>query len=509
VSLALDIRKLVKTHGSTVALREASVEIEAGSAHAIVGENGAGKSTLVKILAGLVRPDEGEVFFHGEELALSRPEDALGHGISTAFQELSLVPDLTVAQNMFLPTPPARGNVLVSERAARHDAARVLEEWEVSDIDVQAPVRELSLANKQKVEIVRALSRPHRLLILDEPTSALGQVDVEWLFRQGRRVQQERGVTVIFVSHRLSEVRSLCDSVTVLRNGARAGVAKSAETSDATIIQMMIGESLVELYPPPPEALPQRREDALTGRALVSGDRLRGVSFDLRWGEILGVAGLQEHGQRDFFLTLFGATRLDAGEIRVGGKPVKLRSPRDAIRAGLGISLVPEERSTEGAFLRLTGRANVTMPSLRRFSTLGWISGRKERRAVLEALRRLDISERALVEPVEAFSGGNQQKIVIAKWLVADSRILLMYDPTRGVDVRTKSEIFHLMRDFAEDGGAVLYYSTDLDEIVNLCDRAIVFYRGRIAAQLTRDALSSENLLTSVLGGTLRPVAAT
>jgi ribose transport system ATP-binding protein len=247
----------------------------------------------------------------------------------------------------------------------------------------------------------------------------------------------------------------------------------------------------------------------MAGRALVSGDRLRGVSFDLRWGEILGVAGLQEHGQRDFFMTLFGAKRLDAGQIVLGGRPIRLRSPRDAIRAGLGISLVPEERATEGAFLRLTGRANMTMPSLRRFSTLGWISARKERRAVLEALERLGISERALVEPVEAFSGGNQQKIVIAKWLVADSRILLMYDPTRGVDVRTKSEIFHLMRDFAEGGGAVLYYSTDLDEIVNLCDRAIVFYRGRIAAELSREALSSENLLTAVLGGTLQSAAAT
>jgi ribose transport system ATP-binding protein len=506
VSAALDIRRLVKRYGSTVALAEASVEIEAGSAHAIVGENGAGKSTLVKILAGLVQPDSGSVSFYGEPLAFTRPEDALDKGISTAFQELSLVPDLTVAQNMFLPKSPLRRGLL-SERVARRDAAHILERWEVPGIDVQTPVRELSLANKQKVEIVRALSRPHRLLILDEPTSALGRGDVEWLFRQGRRVQEESGVTVIFVSHRLSEVRSLCDSITVLRNGARAGVAKSAETSDSQIIQMMIGESLVELYPPPPP-LPgiEERGDALTGRELVSGDRLRGVSFRLRWGEILGVAGLQEHGQRDFFMTLFGAKRLDAGQISVGGVPVRLRSPRDAIRAGLGISLVPEERATEGAFLRMSGRGNVTMPSLRRFATLGWINTAKERRAVLGVLARLNISDRALIEPVEAFSGGNQQKIVIAKWLVADSKILLMYDPTRGVDVRTKSEIFHLMREFADAGGAVLYYSTDLDEVVNLCNRAIVFYRGRIAAELERSELSSQRLLTAVLGGTPEPV---
>jgi ribose transport system ATP-binding protein len=504
-SLALNIHDLTKRFGSTVALDGAAPEIARGSVHAVIGENGAGKSTLVKILAGLVQPDQGTVALYGEELQLTRPRDAMEAGVATAFQELSLVPVLSVADNLALPTKPRGPLGGVSNRRTRADARRKLADWEVEDIDPRAPVESLSLSAKQKVEIVSAMSREPRVLILDEPTSALGRADVQWLFRQVARLR-EKGTTVIFVSHRLPEVRELCDSLTVLRNGRRAGSSPNMDVSDDEIIQMMIGQSLAKTFPARP-AQGTAGKVALDVQGLTAGN-VKGATFELHTGEVLGVAGLQDHGQRDLFRALFGAHRIEAGNVSVDGQPIQLRSPRDAIGAGMGISLVPEERAIEGALLTMSGRANVTLPSLRHFTTLGWVNRKKEAGAVRKVLDELQIPQRAMYEPVEAFSGGNQQKIVIAKWLLADARVLLLYDPTRGVDIKTKTEIYHLIRRFADDGGAVLFYSTDLDEIVNLCDRAMVCYRGRLSQPIPGSETDNERLLAMVLGGRLPTEAA-
>jgi ribose transport system ATP-binding protein len=502
---ALEISGLVKRYGSTVALDGADLDIQPGSVHAVIGENGAGKSTLVKILSGLVRPDAGVLRFHGQDLDLRSPRDAAVAGIATAFQELSLLPHLSVADNLALPRKPRGRLGLVANGTARASARRRLEHWEVSDIDVRAPVGSLPLAAKQKVEIVGALSGDPRLVILDEPTSALGQSDVEWLMRQVGRLR-EAGTTVIFVSHRMPEVRAMCDALTVLRGGRRSGHSTSMTLSDAEIIRMMIGESLAEVFPPRP-APPAERRVALSVRGLRSG-RLRSATFDLHHGEILGVAGLQDHGQRELFRAMFGADRIEDGHVELDGERLRLRSPRDAIRAGMGISLVPEERAVEGALLTMSGRANLTLPTINRFTTLGWIRRKDEAKAVQEVLERLRISPRALYEPVEAFSGGNQQKIVIGKWLLAESKVLLLFDPTRGVDIRTKSEIYRLTRAFADEGGCVLYYSTDLDETVHLADRVVVCYRGEVSTPFTADELDSETLLHAMLGGARDGVAA-
>ncbi|MEA2443764.1 MAG: ribose transport system ATP-binding protein [Thermoleophilales bacterium] len=496
MATALRISGLEKRYGSTVALAGADLEIEQGSVHAVIGENGAGKSTLVKVLAGLVRPDAGSLELLGEAIELRRPGQALDAGIATAFQELSLVPGLSVADNLALPDKPRSRAGFVSHAAARAQARRKLADWDISHVNPRSPVSSLSLAGRQQVEIVNALSRSPKLLILDEPTSALGRAEVEWLFAQVATLR-ELGTTVIFVSHRLAEVREICDSLTVLRSGRRAGQSPNMDVSDDEIIQMMIGESLSKVFPPKHEQL---GPVALGVKGIASGS-LRSATFDLHEGEVLGVAGLQDHGQRDLFRALFGAQRLTAGSIELAGERVNLRSPRDAIRAGMGISLVPEDRAREGALLTMPGRANLTLPSLSRFTTAGWVNRKKEAEAVREVLERLRISERALFEPVEAFSGGNQQKIVIGKWLLADAKVLLLYDPTRGVDIKTKTEIFRLVRDFVADGGSVLLYSTDLDEIVNLCTSALVCYRGVVSEPLEGAGLTNAALLGAMLGG--------
>lgn len=501
---ALRIRGLRKAFGSTVALDGADLEVPAGAVHAVIGENGAGKSTLVKVLSGIVRPDGGTIELDGKPVELDTPRHAREAGIATAFQELSLVPDLSVAENLSLPDQPRTRLGTVSGRATRARARAMLERWGAGHIDVRAPAGSLSLSAKQQVEIVGALAREPKLLILDEPTSALGHSEVEWLFHQVARLR-ESGTTVIFVSHRLAEVRELCGSLTVLRNGRRAGTSPDMSLGDDEIIRLMIGESLARVFPDRPPA-PEDPRPVLAARGIAAG-QLRNATLELHRGEILGIAGLQDHGQRQLFRALFGAERLEAGRIELDGKAVNLRSPRAAIRAGIGISLVPEERATEGALLAMQGRANMTLPVLDKFTTLGWVNRRREGRAVSEVLERLGISERAMVEPVEAFSGGNQQKIVIGKWLLADARVLLLYDPTRGVDIKTKTEIYRLIVDFASGGGSVLLYSTDLDELVNLCHRAHVCYRGTTGPAFEGERLNNEALLTAMLGGEL-PVEA-
>jgi ribose transport system ATP-binding protein len=496
---ALRIRGLHKAYGSTVALDGADLEVPAGAVHAVIGENGAGKSTLVKVLSGLVKPDGGVVELDGEPVELDSPGRSRQAGIAAAFQELSLAPDLTVADNLCLPDKPRGRFGTVSGRATRVRARTALERWEAGHIDVRVPAASLSLSAKQQVEIVGALARQPRLLILDEPTSALGRSEVEWLFRQVARLR-ETGATVIFVSHRLAEVRELCDSVTVLRNGRRAGSSPDMSLADEEIIRLMIGESLARIFPERP---PSHGSDVVLAAHDLASGPLRRADLELHRGEILGVAGLQDHGQRQLFRALFGAERIEAGAVELDGVPVHLRSPRDAIRAGIGISLVPEDRATEGALLTMQGRANLTLPILDRFTTLGWVNRERERRAVREVLEKLDISERALVEPVEAFSGGNQQKIVIGKWLLADAHVLLLYDPTRGVDIKTKTEIYRLITDFAAEGRSVLFYSTDLEELVNLCHRVHVCYRGETGLPFEGERLDTERLLAAMLGGAL------
>lgn len=496
---AIAVENVTKAFGATVALDGASFRAASGEVHALLGENGAGKSTMVKMLSGLLRPDSGTIRIHGAEAALQSPRDSHRLGIQTAFQEMTLVKSMTVAENMLLPYAPVNQIGQLKVRDGRARVAAHLDGLGLGHINPRLEVGDLDLSVRQKIEIARAIFRAPQILLLDEPTSSLSGRDIDWLGDIIAEVKA-RGVTVVFISHRMPEVRLFCDSLTVLRNGKDIGSSAVGAISDEEVIRMIIGRSLAAAFPPKgsrkPAAVP-----ALSGYCLKSAGRLADASFELAAGEILGIAGLQGMGQLDLFRACFGLTPLVGGEIRVDGRPVTLASPRDAVRANIGISLVPEDRKSEGLFLKLDGRANISMPIIDRFATFGVIDGKREIEAVSAVLDHVQVHRRALHTPVGAFSGGNQQKIAIGKWLLAESRILLMFDPTRGVDVGTKHELYGLIREFADAGGAVLFYSTEIAELVNLCDRVLVMYGGRVVRALDRDEISEENIMRPALGG--------
>ena len=501
---ALRVEGVVKAYGATVALAGVSFAVRAGEVHALLGENGAGKSTTVKVLSGLVQPDAGTVALFGDQTRLLRPRDAHRHGVQTAFQEMTLVRDLTVAENMLLPRAPTGPLGQLRRRQGERLVCEHLAALGLGGIDPRAAVRDLDLAVRQKIEIARAVFRKPRILLLDEPTSTLSGRNIDWLAGLIARLKRE-GVTIVFISHRLPEVRRFCDRLTVLRNGKDVGTADVAAVGDDEVVRMIIGRSLAAIYPPRPAVRPGTAAPPfLEARGHATEGRRKDASIALRPGAILGVGALQGMGQQQLFLALFGMARLVRGEIRVDGRPVALATPRDAIRANIGISLVPEDRKTEGLFLKLDGRNNMALPVVERFARRGLINRAAETAAVSRVLDQVEVAPRALYTPAGAFSGGNQQKIAIGKWLLAGSRILLMFDPTRGVDVGTKHQLYALMRAFADAGGAILLHSTEIPELVHLCDRVLVMYNGRIVRELQSDALDEESILRPALGEAAR-----
>ncbi len=496
---AIAAKNIRKVFGATIAVNDVSFEVQSGDVHALLGENGAGKSTLVKLLSGLIMPTTGSLSVFGTPVNLKSPRASHAHGVQTAFQELTMVKDLTVLDNMLMPYPPRNVFGQIRRREARRQVEAHLSQIGLGDIDPQAELQELDLNQRQKIEIARALFRRPKILLLDEPTSTLSGRDIGWL---GELIETCRieGVTIVFISHRMREVRAFCDSVTVLRNGKHIATERLADVSDETVIDMIAGKALGQSFPPKLPVPLLAGEPVLEARSLATERRLEDVSFDLHRGEILGVAGLQGMGQLELFMALFGMEE-SRGEIRVEGQPVTFTSPRDAVDARIGISLVPEDRKTEALFLMLNGKRNVSLPVIDRYTRFGLIDGAREEAEVSRVLARLNVQMRALWTGVKAFSGGNQQKIAIAKWLFAQSRILLLFDPTRGIDVGTKHEIYALMQEYAAAGGAVLFYSTEIAELDHLAHRVLVLYRGLVAADLTGNAISEDAILRATLGG--------
>ncbi len=499
-SVAIETRELRKAFGATVAVDGASFAIAEGSVHALLGENGAGKSTVVKLLSGLVTPDAGSIDVFGRPARIDTPRSAHALGIQTAFQEMTLVKDMTVLDNMLMPYAPLGLGGVIRRRTAQAEVSAHFASLRLTGIDLNDEIRDLDLPERQKIEIARALYRRPKILLLDEPTSTLSGRDVDWL---GNLIAGEKakGTTVVFISHRLREVRAFCDSVTVLRNGQHIATRPIGDLSDEEMIRMIVGRSIGQAFPERPATTAVSGAEVLGVHGLAAG-KLKEASFALRAGEILGIAGLQGMGQLDLFLACFGMSEVVAGSIQVDRKTVTIASPADAVRADIGISLVPEDRKTEALFLKLNGQQNASLPVIDSFTRLGIIDVKRERNAVKAVFDRVDVQERALWTRVGAFSGGNQQKIAIAKWLLAESRILLLYDPTRGVDVGTKHELYRLVRSFAEAGGAVLFYSTEIPELVHLADRVMVLYHGRVVDEIGRDRLSEEAIVTAALGGT-------
>ncbi|MDB5522982.1 MAG: transporter related protein [Rhizobium sp.] len=498
---ALQIRNLQKRYGATVALADMSLECQPGEVHALLGENGAGKSTLVKILSGIVKRDAGEVLIAGDALRIASPASSRAQGIFTAYQEISLVKDLSIAQNFRLGTEPLNMFGMIRKRELEAGVEADLAALGISGINPSRRARDLDLPLRQKIEIARAICSKPRILLLDEPTASLSARDVQWL---GDRIEMLRaqGVTILFISHRMPEVREFCSKLTILRNGRDVATFQTGDVSDEEIIRQTIGRSLDTIYPPRPVSMPiaDQAEPLLETRSLSTAGQLRDVSLKLHPGRILGVAALEGMGQKELFLSLFGLEQKTAGDILVRGKLVDITAPTDAISAGIGISLVPEDRKTEGLFLSLDGTENATIPQLSRYASYGLVSRRRQADIARTMFAKLNLAERAVWSAAKVFSGGNQQKIVLAKWLMTGARILMLFDPTRGIDVGAKAEIYALMRQFAENGGTILFYSTEIAELVNLADEVIVLYRGRVATHLEDQAISEVAIMGAALG---------
>jgi ribose transport system ATP-binding protein len=485
-----------RAFGGVQALRDASFEARPGEIHALAGENGAGKSTMIKVLCGLVRADRGTVEILGEPVGrLAGPAARQALGMATAFQELSLLPDLTVAENLLLQHPPRGRFGLVRRRSLVPEAKLLLERLGVEHVDPAATTADLTVAARQVVELVRVLATDPRVLVLDEPTAALAEQQVAWLSGHMRRLR-DAGCCVVFTSHRWREIEALADRVTVFRNGTR--VDTRDRLSEAEAVRLMSGRTLEGSYPdvaatrPAPDAPPALAVTGLTGGALHD------VGFQLRRGEILGVGGLAGQGQRDLFLTLFGARRARGGAVSVAGRPVRIRRPGDAIRAGIGIAYVPEDRKADGLLLPMSVRDNLTLSTLDRVSTAGFVRRRAEREAVAAMVAQLSIrTGRPATQPVGTLSGGNQQKVLMGRWLLTEADVLLLFDVTRGVDAATKHDFYALVARLAAAGKAVLLYSSETEEIAHLCHRVLVLREGRIAAELPGPVGDAERIVAA------------
>ena len=494
----LQLQGISKRYAGVRALDGADLTCHAGEIHAVLGENGAGKSTLIKTIAGVVQPDAGRILMEGAELRLASPNVARDHGIACVFQELSLVPDLSVAENIFLSRPPRRHG-LIDARAQQEQALALLDRLGCGDIHPKERVRDLPLSRRQLIEIAKALSLQPRLLILDEATSALSSDDVERLYTLLFQLRAQ-GVGSLFISHRMHEVKALADSCSVFRSGRRVDTFPSGSRSDAEVVQLMIGRDVAKTYPPKTGPTPWA-QPAISVQGLSWSPELRDISLEIKAGEIVGLGGLDGQGQRELLLALFGVLKGVQGRVEVFGQPHKL-APH-ACREELGIALIPEDRKTEGLILPMSIRENMSLANLPALGRLGVLSAAAERSAVVRMVEQLRIKIGSAEDPVQTLSGGNQQKVVIAKWLMIQPRVLLLNDPTRGIDVATKQELYALLRRLAAEGVAVLLYSTDYEELIGLADRVLIMYEGRIARTLVGGDISEHEIVASSLNVSL------
>jgi ribose transport system ATP-binding protein len=490
----LTLAAVTKRYPGVTALEAVDFAVEPGTVHAVVGENGAGKSTLLRLVAGAERPDEGRILWDGAAVTLHSPRDALRRGITVIYQELALVPGLGATANIFLGMEPARAGVL-DETGMREAAIRALRELGLF-IDPDEPVGRLSLAKRQLVELARALVRDARLVALDEPTAALTAHEVAHLAAQIEWLTA-KGIAIVFVSHRLDEVRRLAGAITVLRDGRRVWTGRSTDVDEAGLIRLMVGRDVA--YKRVPPARPPEPAPLLEAIGITREPAFRDVSLTLRRGEIVGLAGLVGAGRTEVARVLAGIDRPDAGLLRLAGAPFAPRSPADA--AAQGVVYFPEDRKREGLVLSLRVRENVTLPTLPRFTPRGVLQPALERAVAQSSVAEVDLRPPDPERPAYQFSGGNQQKIVLAKWLLADADVLLFDEPTRGVDVAAKIELHAQIRALADAGKAVLLISSELPELLTLADRVLVMRDGGIVpgGSLEGPAVTAERVMALAL----------
>lgn len=494
----LQMRDIVKVFPGVRALDGVDLDVHAGEVHCLLGQNGAGKSTLIKVLSGAYRPDGGEISWKGEPLILSGPQSATEHGIATIYQELDLVGGLSVAENIFLGHEKSLGRF--TTRAQLRDAARaILQRLGHPEISPRAEVGTLSAARQQIVSMARALSHDAELLIMDEPSAILDPEEVEGLFQLVADLKKA-GVAVIYISHRLEEIQRIGDRITVLKDGATVGNGLAvADTPTAKLIQLMTGRSIEYVFPPQREAPSTEADPVLTVTGLSRPREFSDVTFDVRPGEIVGLAGLVGSGRSEILETIYGARRSHAGTVTVDGKAVRRGSVGAAVRAGIG--LCPEERKAQALFLQEPVYRNVGISSLDRFATAGITRDRDEFRAAQQSLREIQLPAGQESRIIRGLSGGNQQKAVVARWLLHGCRVLLLDEPTRGVDVGARSDIYRLIRDLADSGVAVVLVSSEIEEVLGLADRLLVISDGTVVHTGGTANITEHDVLDLVMRG--------
>lgn len=489
----IQLNRITKRFPGVVALDDVSLDVRPASCHAVVGENGAGKSTLGKVLAGVYPCDEGQMSVDGRLVRFASPRDGLRAGIGMVHQEMVFCENLSVAENLCLGNLPGRGP-WVSHREMARRAASMVAAIDAR-IDVHRRLGELSVSFQQLVQIAAAVGSGARVLVFDEPTSSLSQAEAQRLFELIRRLQSQ-GVTVLYISHRLEEVFRLCDTVTVLRDGRLVATRPVADLDEASLVSMMIGRPLQTYFPAHIQTQPG--EELLRVERLSSPGKFEDVSFTVRSGEVLGLAGLVGAGRTDVAQAVFGLDRMATGRVYVGGRLVRIRRPADAMRAGLG--LIPEDRKRHGLVLSMSARANISLPILERFARLGWVDARAEQRSAQQFVDRLRVRTPSLDALTAGLSGGNQQKLVLARWLAAHCRMLILDEPTRGVDVGAKAEMHALIDQVASEGSGVLLISSDLAEMINLSTRIVVLRRGRVAGEVSHERADQATVMRLMAG---------
>lgn len=489
MKIVLQAHNVHKAFAGVQALSGVSLEIRAGEVHALMGENGAGKSTLMNVLAGLYQPDAGEIQLHGKVVTIKNPHDAIRKGIAMIHQELMPVPDMTVAENIMLGREPVLGMAgWINRREMEREAGRLLGLLGMK-LPVTRMMRELSVAEMQTVEIARALGRNAGIVIMDEPTSAISDREVEALFSVIRMLKQ-RGVAVVYISHKMDEIFRIADTVTVLRDGAYVGTHPAGELDERKLISLMVGRDLAAMIP---KDCGKRGEVLLDVRRLGRAGAFRDVSFSVRSGEILGIAGLMGAGRTEVMRALFGLDQADEGEIFAGNRPARIRRPADAIR--LGIGMVTEDRKNSGIVPTMSVAHNTTLAALSSCCSGVFINHARERTVVDENIKSFGIKTSGRRQAVSQLSGGNQQKVVIAKTLLAQPSIVILDEPTRGIDIGAKAEVYAIIARLAREGRAVIMVSSELPEILLLSDRILVMRQGTVAAELDPRKTSQEEIL--------------
>ncbi len=492
----LQLRNVSKHYGGVTALDRVDFSCAPGTIHAILGENGAGKSTLIKVISGVLQPEEGEMLLEGRRVEFAHPVEANHAGIVCIFQELSLMPTLSVAQNIGIGLPANRLGML-DHKAQIRKAEELLARVGCEDINPREWVNDLPLSRRQMIEIAKALGKNPRLLILDEATSALTSADVEKVFGILKQLRDE-GLALLYISHRMSEIKELSDVMSVFRNGQHIETFPKDRHTDDEIVQLMIGRDMGHAFPPKPQPV-EERPPILEVKHLSWEGQLDDISLALGRGEILGLGGLDGQGQKELLLALFGVLKDTSGTIEIEGAPIRIAGPQKAKSEALGLALVPEDRKTEGLILSMGIGQNLSLASLHQLRKGLRIDVETESRRIEEMLHRLQIKIGAVDDPASSLSGGNQQKVVLAKWLMVNPKILMLNDPTRGIDVGTKQELYQLFRELANGGTSILFYSTDYDELIGLCDRVMILYQGRIVRELVGEAITETDIVASSL----------